>query len=174
MFKRLILLFLAVVVVPAAVAAQEPEVKPGARIRVWTTGTQEPVIGTLQGYNADSLSIFGPSGQPPTVVSRTAVSRLEISKRRSRGRAVLNGLLAGTVTGALAGLVLLTDDNEDAFLHCGAGCGLLIGGVVGLPLGAVTGLVVGPGQDRWHSARLATPSPASRLRATPLSVTLRF
>ncbi len=142
------------------IAAQVAELQPGTRVRVRGSDVAGRLQGVVLSRSGDSLTVSRPNG-PPIPLVLSAMSRVEVSRGKSRGRGAWRGLLWGVGIGAVLGLVP-TDDPEcdrdpDAF-----GCGsraesmalAAIGGsVIGVPIGAIIGV------ERWET--LAIPARVS-------------
>ena len=150
-----------------AVAAQSPGLAPaqsvvlmGTRVRLWERAAASfsiPVVGTLAGLTADTVSVR-PDGRTAIIgIARPLVTHVESSAGPGTGvrtTAAWHGAIMGGLAGAILGIVV-----GDMSRHNAAKLGLY--GAVG---GALGGAVIGatrPG-DAWHDAALPPPRPADR------------
>jgi len=162
--------------VPAAAAAQQPpEVRPGAAVRIWTSPTSAPFIGKVLAQDGTSVFLAAEGFEAPVTVTRNTITRIDVSRgRRSGGKTVLNGMLAGAALGFIWGMIE-GDDSPNTFFRTSAiEKGLLIN-ILTVPAGALVGALIGPGQEQWTT--ITGPSQGSLLVAPPspsLRLTLRF
>ncbi len=160
---------------PATLAAQEPIVAAGSRVRLTTKGL-EKVEGTITEWRGDTI-VLRPKKGLLTEVPMDQVSDLSVV--RGRRPNPVGGAVKGMVVGGAAGLAVFgalcgeedidpgPDDGgpgvcswSDAwFLLMGTGALAVAGGVVGL----VTGTIVGT--DAWRPVAI----PAARLSVRPLN-----
>jgi hypothetical protein len=150
---KLTLLTLAVLAA-TPVAAQDLPV--GSRIRITKAGGPA-IIGTLESEDANHLTFTPQYERHPTLVSRSALTRVEVSRgwrRRTRQGAYAGfgvGLLAGTVAGVS---FYYAGDGFTSAVQGAAACG---------GLGAGTGALVGAGlgalskRDVWEDVPLDGP-----------------
>jgi hypothetical protein len=174
MIRLLSLIAIGLALLPAPALAQgASSVVLGARVRVLTSPAAEPVIGKVVGLDAETLTLSTKGLASPTVVPRSAISEIEVSRRRSRGRSVLIGTVTGLGMCAVFG-AMITDQNSWLFQNRAEN---MIGfGLSGGALGALIGLAVGPGEDDWVPISLAsTNSPGlAPVRGLSASFTFRF
>ncbi len=156
-------------------AAQLAELQAGTRVRVRGSDVAGRLQGVVLSRSGDSLTVSRPNG-PPIPLAFSSVSRVEISRGKSRGRGAWRGLLWGAGIGAVLGLVP-TDDPEcdrdpDAF-GCGSRAESMVltaigGSVIGVPIGAIIGV------ERWETltipARVSLGSSHGR-RSLQLGIT---
>ena len=162
--------------VPAAAAAQDaPEVRPGAAVRVWTSPAAAPFIGKVLAQDGTSLFLAAEGFDAPVTVTRSAITRIDVSRgRRSGGKTVLNGMLIGVAAGFAWGLIEGDDSRNQWFGMTALEKGLILN-ILTVPAGALVGALVGPGPEHWTTT--AAPSKGSLLVAPPspsLRLTLRF
>jgi hypothetical protein len=127
---------------PASGQALPPE--PGARLRLGLVPATEPVVGTLDAWNAGGV-VLTVDGDGRRTFPWSSVRTLELAHVRTRapdGAGV--GLLVGVVVGALLDGPPSCDRAEDPFCPPSSGVkervtGALIGGVVGAGIGALLG-----------------------------------
>lgn len=171
MMRLVSLLAIGLALLAAPVIAQDASsVAVGARVRVSTSSAAEPVIGNVVGLDATTLTLSIKGLAPPTVVARNAITRIEVSRRRSRGRSVLIGTVTGLGFGALLGLAIT---DESSWLFDNQAENMTVLGLSGGALGALIGLAAGPGKDQWTTTSLAsagssglTPGPGVSARFT--------
>lgn len=165
------ILALLFVLFPSVASAQEPpSIKSGTRVRVWTAPTTEPITGKVLGLDATTMTLSIEGTASPAVVARSTITRLDVGRRRSRGRTALYGALLGAATGIVVGLA--SGDDPPGFLSFSAADKAAIASVFITPAGALIGLLVGPGQERWTTA-LASPVSGNAFAALP-APSLRF
>lgn len=164
--------------VPAASAVAQ--VEPGTRVRVTENG-QKRVVGRLVSIDETTLSVRPDGNAEPVAVSRSTLTRIDVSQRLGRKR---RGATIGLLVGALAGAVALASATEDCsrndfvclFPREQQTTNTVLGAVVFGALGAGLGALVAPG-EKWESI----PSQRVRLSLAPTpgrgvaaQVTIRF
>jgi len=173
-----------VLLTPAIGWADEgPGPSDGARVRVtaptvsrrvFRDDAKRRLVGTIVSQDDEALTLRGGNLREPTVVPRSSIQKLEISRRRSqRLKGFLIGFLAGTAVG-----IGLTAVNEGSTL-CDSGgvsgCDVVLSAIVpGLPA-ALLGAVLAPG-ERWEEVASGSPV-AVRLTPAPgggLGISLRW
>ena len=148
---------IAVLLLPAVppLAAQEPPIKVGDRVRFWRQQTLGVTEGTIAGWEADSFAITD------NWIPITSVTRLEARRPKySRGARVAlgagGGLLGGALSGALLGFAVCSGESYSGSFCTDRGAGAAIGAVAfggaGLVLGAIHGLFASI--DRWEEVPL--------------------
>jgi hypothetical protein len=169
----------AAVLLSAAHAAARAE--PARRVRVRAAG-ERPIMGTLQAMNETALTVKPDDGSAPVTLDRARISRIEVSRGRSRrSTGAMNGLVAGGLVGAVLGLVIPNDYCPACFRSYNyhpPGPGKLVvvtAGILGV-LGAGIGAAISPGEswktvsfDRLH----VTVAPAGG-RGVRLAVSFGF
>lgn len=101
-----------------------------------------------------ALTVSRPNG-PPIPLALSAISRVEISRGKSRSRGAWRGLLWGAGIGAVLGLVPTDDpecDGDPEAFGCGSRAESMVltaigGSVIGVPIAAITGWSAG---KRWN------------------------
>jgi len=160
---------------PAALAAQESLIAVGTRVRL-TTSARENLEGTVTAWRGDTVVLRHKKGLLTAVPIGEVSSFLAVRGRRPNP---LGGAVKGMMLGAGTGLVVLTAlcGEEDIDLGAGEGTpdacswsdvGFLLMGTGALTVaGGVVGLVVGTvvGTDRWRPVNVPSP----RLSVRPLS-----
>lgn len=133
-------------------AGQLAELQPGTRVRVRGSDVAGRLQGVVLSRSGDSLTVSRPNG-PPIPLSLSTVSRVEISRGKSRSRGAWRGLLWGAGIGAVLGLVPIDDPecerDPDAF-GCGSRAESMVltaigGSIIGVPIGAIIGV------ERWET-----------------------
>lgn len=157
------------------------EAAPSSRVRVRAAGGR-PIVGTLKAMNETALTVKPDGSTGLVTVDRARISRIEVSRGRSRrSTGAANGLVAGVLVGAVLGL-LAPDD------YCGAclrsytfrptprGKLVLVGaGFFGL-LGAGIGAAAPPG-ERWEAVsfdRLHVSVAPARGQGVRMAVSVGF
>jgi hypothetical protein len=161
-----------VLLAAGTVSAQLPELQSGTRVRIRTTGTRSPLIGTVAYQTPSELGVLRAAGDTATV-SLAAISRVDMSggRRSNAMPGAKMGAVTGATLGAMFGVVLLA---ADSWLDYGAEVipismlgGGILGGGVGLLVGAVTS------SERWLPANgLVAVTPAAGGAA--VSASFRF
>ena len=143
---------IAVLLLPAVppLAAQEPPIKVGDRVRFWRQQTLGVTEGTIAGWEADSFAITD-NWIPITSVTRLEVRRLKISRGAlvaiDAGGTAVGLALLGAGLGYLTFGVFVKGDGKKAAAYGAA----LLGGA-SLVYGAVYGLFAST--DRWEEVPL--------------------
>jgi hypothetical protein len=145
--RQLAALLVSFVVFSHVVSAQDVtttvRLVPGARVRV-THPAEGVRVGTALAVTDDQLFVRWADGTDTVGVPLAEVTRLDVSIRRPKYRALKYagiGLVAGAAVGAMAGAA--SYDDSDAFFGRGAlaaiGASMLgsLGGVIGLLSGVV-------------------------------------
>ncbi len=161
MSRLALLLVLMLVSFPGAAGAQESlALSSGSRVRVWTSSAAGPVTGKVLRVDASAMMLAVDGSEPPIVVPRDAITRLDVSRgRRSRGKNALIGALVGL---AAAGIVLAGDTSGP---NGGPGIGSGVALLFLPPTGTLVGAMFPPGHERWRPAKLAAstgPAPSVR------------
>jgi hypothetical protein len=165
------ILALLLVLFPSLASAQEPPaIKSGARVRVWTAPTVEPITGKVLSLTATTMTLAIEGVVSPAVVERRTITRVDVDHRRSRGRAALYGALLGAAAGVMLGLA--SGDDPKGIVAFSAPQKAVIGVAYIAPAGALIGVLVGPGPERWTTV-LASPGSGNALAALP-APSLRF
>lgn len=168
--RSLLYLFMLLALVPSAAAAEQaPIAVEGAKVRVWTSPATDPIVGELVRFDDQTLMLSIKGVDSARVVARTTVTRLEVNRRRSRGKSVLVGALAGVLTAVT--IAYATTDRGDLF---GPGASSAIWSVLTVPAGSLIGLAVGPGADRWTPAVLGRGTPPVAVPAPGVAARLSF
>jgi hypothetical protein len=149
------------------VAAQSPGPAPaqsavlmGTRVRVWERAAASfsiPVVGTLAGLTADTVSIRPDGGAAIVGIARPLVTHVESSAGPGTGgrtTGAWHGAIMGGLAGAILGIVVGDMSRHNAVKLGSYGA---IGGALG---GAAIG-ATRPG-DAWQDAALPPPRPADR------------
>lgn len=164
----------ALALLPSAANAQEPSssIQPGMRVRVFTSATAEPVTGKVLSLEGRVLTMVGDQSGTPIGVSRDSITQVDVSRgRRSRGKAVLNGVLVGVGSAFVLGM-LSGDDPPNQFLAFSALEKGVLFNILTVPAGALIGLIAGPGPERWTTT---TPTSAKVSQTVaPPTPSLRF
>jgi hypothetical protein len=152
-----------------ASADDAPAVTASPRVRVTAPGaSSKRLVGTLLAMNETMLTIGGGKGKGVIEVPRSAVTRIEVSRRASRkgrGAAIgaLVGIAAAVAIGASADGCPAVDPNDHGLgaalsricfgkTMTGVGAGILT-----VPLGVLFGLGIAPG-EKW------APTTSDRLK----------
>jgi hypothetical protein len=160
--RRIFLIFVATLVTPFQLVAQEP----GQRVRL-TTGaaSRDRVVGTLVGEDADSFRVRVSGQAAPMSVARSAVTRLEISggARRATREGAWKAAGLGVVAGFVIGGVAASHSND-----CGIPSNVFYcytdwyarafrDGLIGGALGALAGAAIGStvSTERWEGLSLS-------------------
>jgi hypothetical protein len=170
MKRLLVLAVFAACLVSTRGSAQRPgELQEGVRVRV-TRIHGGNLTGTYLGAGIDSVRILEEGHQRLQRLPASDVSRIEVSRGRSRAKgALIKGLIGlgvGAASGAILGAATYSDDNSTVCtpnLGCGpawcifvcsksqaAGVVGTLGGAVGLLIGIITGAITG--QEQWQAA----------------------
>ena len=117
------------------------------------------IVGTVARVDSAAVRLRVPPADATLLVSLDGLQRLQAS--RGRGRATLEGAIAGGTLGALVGFLALQPGGEGG--SCARGCGgasgggFLIGAGVGTLVGGVLGSLVRAGAERWREIPLPLP-----------------
>jgi hypothetical protein len=157
-------LVIALGLLPSVADAQEaPGLRPGTRVRVWTSPTADPVIGKVLKLDATTMTLSVEDVASPITVTRNSITRTDVrGGRHPTRRSILVGALVGAGIGVVTGLVA-GDDDPYASLYLA-------------PVGALFGMIVWPGEERW----ITTTSTSEKLSQTiglptpSFRVTFRF
>lgn len=140
-----------------------PKLAPGAHVRLTTSWSAVPVVGTVVAVDRDSVRIRPEDpaifpGHPTSVaIARSSIRDLEVAVKShsNAGKGALIGLGIGVVGGAVAGVEGCQPDQNswDLFTptQCAAFGGLLFG-AIGAGLGALIGSA--GGSERWERVAL--------------------
>ena len=114
---------------------------PGIRVRVTTSGVEEPLTGTLAWLDATTIALLRAPGDTAHVL-RDGLERIEVSlgRRSNAGKGLRRGALIGTTVGAMLGILLMAGD--DGYFDYGAEA-IPLGAAGGAMYGSLIGLVVG-------------------------------
>jgi len=150
-------------------AAQLPEVQPGARVRVEAPGIVEgKFTAAVLSRTADTL-VLGTGSVVPTRMPIGLISSLEISRGTSHADGARNGIKWGaSIMGALVSVSVIAAGDQEPCpttrpkiwneacgpLRVGDVVGatvfsMLVGGVIGAPIGAIIG------REHWDSFDLS-------------------
>lgn len=153
MIRPALLALLLVLWMPAVSRAQTlPE---GLRVRVLAPSLSNGwVAGTVEAADSVVLRVRVPPAGSTWVVPMESLERLQASG--GRGRATLEGAIAG---GTLAALVGYFAVQVEADTGCSSGCsgnggGLLVGAAAGTLLGAAIGSQIRTGPESWREVPL--------------------
>ena len=139
---RFALFLILVVWPPASIVAQAPTIPAGTRVKV-ETHQRTRVAGTLMSQTRDSIIVAAP-GAIRTVVASEAVTRIAVSKGRSRVHGALRGMRVGSVVIGGGTAVIMTvafvdggvgENNVGPFVvltAIGAAMGAIYGGTMGV------------------------------------------
>jgi hypothetical protein len=151
-----------------ALADQPPELRPGSRVRVATSGGGGTIRGRVATLDERFLTVEPKPGTNPIIVDRSQITRLELSAgRRSRGRGALIGAAVGLGVGLLFTAGVAESESCNGQNDCGLGTALSL--IFLTPALTVTGALVGvalPPPERWVTMPVtprARPSGASNL-----------
>lgn len=153
----------------AAAAEQAPTAVVGSEVRLWTSPATDPIVGKVVRFDDQTLILSIKGVDSARVVLRSTVTSLEVNRRRSRGKSVLVGALAGVVTA-----VTIAYTTTDSGYFLGPGASSVILSVLTVPAGSLLGLAVGPGADRWTPAVLGRATPPVAAPAPGVAARLSF
>jgi hypothetical protein len=124
------------------------------------------LTGTILTEDEDSLTVAVNGRRQAVSLPRSAVTRMELSRQRSRrGAGAIRGALAGALIGAVAGYAAGDDCSGDEWL-CFPHEQMAVAGIVVLaPIGAIVGALASPG-EQWQEV----PSRGLRFGAAPVPV----
>jgi hypothetical protein len=169
----------------AVVRSEEPA--PGPRVRLTAPSlARGRLTGTLVGLDETALTLRLERGQESIQIPRSAITKIEASRHRSRrgnsaAIGALVGLAAALTIGAAVGDNCPRSDSRDPWdfsgLFCYTRTEVALGSsILTIPAAALVGLAVGPG-EKWEIStpdrfRVAVrPTRGGGLRA---SLTVRF
>jgi hypothetical protein len=144
-------------------AQETPGARPGERVRVTSDRVPaSPLIGTLVGWEADTLRIkvplrswngVGPRPFETIGIPTAALARVEVHRgvRRNRGRSALVGALIG---GVLGGVAAGAGAGDGDFYDPGPGAQVLGAAAFGAGIGA---LLFPSRRDVWEPVPLTAP-----------------
>lgn len=163
--RRFCLLLLSLASIPSTAAhaqVQQPEIPPGARVRVSAPAlSQRAVIGRYDGLNADTVLLMSARTDSLMRIPSSLITRLELSDGRNRGRGAAAGALVGLGASVAGGFLCLAlcPTRPGSGANLAPVGGLFLGIFVGLPVGGVLGgTVFAP--ERWR--RIPAPAEAGR------------
>jgi hypothetical protein len=149
----------------AGVQTEKPS--PGPRVRVTAPSVSgKRLIGVLAGLDETTLTLQREGDKGPLQMPRASVTKIEVSRRRSRAAGAGVGMLLGVGTAAVVGLV----SGDDCGRSPGGGPGgvwrrrgggglyclddtaiAVLSGIVIVPVATLLGLVATPG-EKWEVA----------------------
>ena len=148
MIARAVVLALLCVAATARAQSALDSLAPRTTVKVWSSELRRPVTAVLLDSRADSL-LFQRKTDPPRGVSRSSVTRLDVSVPRTRAQGARTFGLIFMAQGALTGLGLelmaAGMGAEFSPLSFSVPVGAAIGGAVGVIGGAMF-----PG-SRWRT-----------------------
>jgi hypothetical protein len=129
-------------------AAQQPALEAGTRVRIHTAGATTPLTGTVAYRDPGRVAVLRAPADT-AFVPFTAITRVEVStgRRSNFGAGAKWGALVGAGAGALLGLAAM---SEDGFFEIGAEAvpiGALAGGFLGGAVGGLLGALTT--SERW-------------------------
>lgn len=146
--------FLLLLTAPHAVQAQT--VPEGSRVRVLAPSVHPDwILGTVARADSAALRLRVPPAGATLLVPMEELQRVQAS--RGRGRATLEGAIAGATLGALIGFFTVQVEGDTGCVSgCGgaSGGGFLIGAGVGTAAGALLGSRIRTGPERWREIPL--------------------
>jgi hypothetical protein len=152
--RTALLALLLLAALPAASAAQPLAV--GMRVRVMAPALSGGWIsGTVAQVDSAALRMRVPPAGGPLLVPAETLQRLQAS--RGRGRATLEGAVAGGTLAALVGFFAVQAEGDTGCARgCGggSGAGFLVGAGAGTLLGALIGSRIPAGPERWRELPL--------------------
>ena len=176
---------------PCVLAAQEPTVAVGSRVKVITTAPQSVTIGRVVRMDAGELEIAQTGDSAVVRVSRANVQQLLVSTKHStNGSRIKGGVLGGVALGIGAAAIwaatytptgcesfLTGDPIECAELNNSErlAAGALIS-VLTVPLGAGLGILLSLGGDRdtWVESRATVQTAVLARGQTGVGVSIRW
>lgn len=147
----------ALVLCAAPLAAQgmhgEAAPAPGIRVRITSSGAEEPLTGSLASQDVRTIALLRAPGD--TVhIPWDGLERVEVSlgRRSSAGKGLRRGAIIGTTIGAMLGILLMAGD--DGYFDYGAEA-IPLGAAGGAMYGSLIGLVVGAlsRSEQWAEVR---------------------
>jgi len=138
------------------------------RVRVLSPG-MKPKIGSIAEIRADSIFIRVEGSRDLVAFGRTAGTQLQVTDgdRSNLGPHFRNGLLIGTVGGAIAGAASFDGDTHCFFCPRSAGDAAMFGALVGGMTGGFLGLLSGAFTKSPHW--VPAPLDGLRLSLAPVS-----
>lgn len=137
-------------------AVRAQAVLEGARVRVLASSIQPDwILGTVARVDSSALLLRVRPAGSTLVVPREELQRVQAS--HGRGRATLEGAIAGGTLGALIGFFAVQVEGD---MGCISGCGGASGGgfLIGAGFGTVAGALLGSrirtGPERWREVPL--------------------
>lgn len=128
-----------------SLAAQQPDLAAGTRVRVHASGATLPLTGTIAWQDTTNLAVIRSPGDT-AIVPLAGLARVDVSRGRQSN--VLRGARAGALVGAGAGILLglaAMAGDDDGFYQVGPEAvplgalgGGFLGGTIGLLIGSVT------------------------------------
>ena len=176
---------------PRPLAAQEPTVAVGSRVKVITTAPQSETIGRIVRMDASELEIAQAGDSTVVRVSRANMQQLLVSTKHStNGSRIKGGVLGGVALGIGAAAIwaatytptgcesfLTGDPIECAELNNSErlAAGALIS-VLTVPLGAGLGILLSLGGDRdtWVESRATVQTAVLARGQTGVGVSIRW
>lgn len=165
---------------PPCLAQSAPEPETGARVRVLAPSlSAKPVVGTVVGWDKETLLLQLPDQELATNVPREGITRLEVSQGRgNRGKTAA----IGAIVGASLGLVLLAVTPEDScdsvnpWSCIGISKDEIAPAVVGLGVGvgALLGLASGHGEKWTVVPTVQLALSAGRRRHAEIALSVSF
>lgn len=154
MIRPALLALLLLLALPGAPCAQA--VPEGARVRVLAPSISgEWIAGTVSRVDSAALLLRVPPAGATLLVPMEELQRVQAS--RGRGRATLEGAIAGATLGALIGFFAVQVEGDTGCVSgCGgaSGGGFLIGAGFGTAAGALLGSRIRTGPERWREVPL--------------------
>lgn len=150
------------------VGAQGAEVQAGARIRLRAPGViTGRAVGIVVARAADSLT-FVREGAAPRTLALGSITRLEMSRGKSRALGLRRGAAFGAAIGLVVGAGGYDESSCESFGPCSRGSAAATGAFVGAILGAGVGAAIGV--ERWERVALSVGAPALRTGGGGLAV----
>jgi hypothetical protein len=131
-------------------AADRGEVRVGATVRATTPGGV--LSGTIAEVDPAAITLRDPLSRRMLSIPREEISRLELSRGRSRGKNALIGAGVGLAVGL--GVAVIANSQCQGDMLCGVEFALP---VLTTPLGALVGVAI-PGNQRWVDASPGSPT----------------
>lgn len=162
----LVALTMAVALGSATASAEDPQARPGERVRVSTvtagvgTTHQDELIGVLQSLDVDGLTVLADARPDAVKVPASAIRRLEVSRGRHRPSWAMptlvgGGALVGGLTGAIIGYgttCTLDYCASDAEVSHSTWTGTAVGAAVGAAGGLLAASLIH--KELWGPASL--------------------
>lgn len=146
----------------APLAAQAPELSPGARVRFATAQRASLVTAVVLERSADSLRVAPEKGAPYTVAVGD-LQRVAVSRGKSHAKGALNGALWGAGIGAAIGSLSASSSPNDCVDWCFDPDPATLAAATAIPSGLL-GLFIGAavGKESWDGVELKA-APTLRL-----------